>query len=576
MSDYFLGLVIESNDCPIGLTIEDGGNDVAVLSVNASDKGRDGKDGADATNTVKSVNGQTGEVVLTKSDIGLGNADNTADADKPVSTAMATALSGKADASHTHTKSDVGLGNVDNTADADKPVSTAMATALSGKADLVGGLVPTSQIPAVAITEFLGTVASQAEMLALTGQRGDWCNRSDVHKAFVLTADNPSAIGSWAAIDYPAVPVLSVNGQSGTVVLSKSDIGLGNVDNTADADKPVSTAVAEELALKCSSTDPRLSDQRAPTAHTHAPSDLRKTSGAALDATGIDLIESATQAAAQSAIDSGQFHFAFPHSVSEVRWVEDFDSIFLQGNANYLGREHFVATIASGGSVAQTIPKYPVRALGVVRLANSTADNSAVSIYSYRSSFPMADTTDDLSRKPQFVLGFLLAFETLTECDYRFGLRNGNHASMLRVYETGAEGPKVQSGTWVGTYSESTETGWSDVTGAETIQTGSMSAGGSGKRYYFEIATPYYVPANAGTLNARVRIYVADYNGDFTLASESTAVFWAQYQLSTCYPYLTVRNKSAQAAGSRAMQVDLVSFRSPTRITGRLPAGVVL
>ena len=35
--------------------------------------------------------------------------------------------------SHNHIKSDVGLGNVDNTADKDKPISSAMQTALNGK-----------------------------------------------------------------------------------------------------------------------------------------------------------------------------------------------------------------------------------------------------------------------------------------------------------------------------------------------------------------------------------------------------------------------------------------------------------
>ncbi|MHB9007643.1 MAG: hypothetical protein ACYDC1_11995, partial [Limisphaerales bacterium] len=56
---------------------------------------------------VTSVNERSGAVTLTKSDVGLGNADNTSDADKPVSTATATALSGKADTSHTHAEGDV-------------------------------------------------------------------------------------------------------------------------------------------------------------------------------------------------------------------------------------------------------------------------------------------------------------------------------------------------------------------------------------------------------------------------------------------------------------------------------------
>ena len=42
-------------------------------------------------------------------------------------------LSTKADIGHTHTPAEVGLGNVDNTSDADKPVSTATQAALDGK-----------------------------------------------------------------------------------------------------------------------------------------------------------------------------------------------------------------------------------------------------------------------------------------------------------------------------------------------------------------------------------------------------------------------------------------------------------
>ena len=55
----------------------------------------------------------------------------------------------------------LGLSNVDNTSDADKPISTQTQAALDLKADLVGGKVPTSQLPALAITEF-GQVSTEA------------------------------------------------------------------------------------------------------------------------------------------------------------------------------------------------------------------------------------------------------------------------------------------------------------------------------------------------------------------------------------------------------------------------------
>jgi hypothetical protein len=54
-------------------------------------------DKIDNTETVSSVNGYTGAVTLTKSDVGLGNVDNTSDLNKPISTATQTALDLKAD-----------------------------------------------------------------------------------------------------------------------------------------------------------------------------------------------------------------------------------------------------------------------------------------------------------------------------------------------------------------------------------------------------------------------------------------------------------------------------------------------
>lgn len=76
--------------------------------------------------------------------VGLGNVNNTSDANKPVSTATQTALNLKANlASPTFTgtvsgidKAMVGLGNVDNTTDLNKPVSTATQTALNLKANV--------------------------------------------------------------------------------------------------------------------------------------------------------------------------------------------------------------------------------------------------------------------------------------------------------------------------------------------------------------------------------------------------------------------------------------------------------
>lgn len=104
---------------------------------------------------------------------------------------------------------------------------------LSAKADLVGGVVPTSQIPSVAITEYLGEVADQTAMLALSaGDRGDWCVRTDTGSVWVLVADDSSLIASWTQLTYPAAPVTSVNSLTGAVVLAAADVGAAATSHT--------------------------------------------------------------------------------------------------------------------------------------------------------------------------------------------------------------------------------------------------------------------------------------------------------------------------------------------------------
>ena len=70
------------------------------------------------------MNGQTGVVVLDASDVGADPAGTAA--------GLVDDLSGVTNAATARTN--LGLGNVDNTSDANKPVSTAQQTALDGKA----------------------------------------------------------------------------------------------------------------------------------------------------------------------------------------------------------------------------------------------------------------------------------------------------------------------------------------------------------------------------------------------------------------------------------------------------------
>jgi hypothetical protein len=99
------------------------------------------------------------------------------------------------------------------------------------------GKLPASALPDLAIVQFLGTVSSQAAMLALVGQRGDWCIRSDDAKVYILTADAPSVIGSWQGMSYPTggTPVATTS-STGTVTLAAAgDITAGTAGRVVDA-----------------------------------------------------------------------------------------------------------------------------------------------------------------------------------------------------------------------------------------------------------------------------------------------------------------------------------------------------
>lgn len=135
--------------------------------------------------------------------------------------------------------------------------------AASGYAGLDSdGKLLTSALPGMAITDTF-VVASQAAMLALTAERGDLCIRSDINRSFALAAEPASTLANWKELLTPTDTVLSVAGLTGAITaaalktaltLAKGDVGLGSVDNTSDAAKPVSTAQQAALNLKADKT----------------------------------------------------------------------------------------------------------------------------------------------------------------------------------------------------------------------------------------------------------------------------------------------------------------------------------
>lgn len=174
---------------------------------------------------------------ITKTMVGLGSVDNTADIAKPVSTAQQTALDLKANiASPTFTgnvsgitKTMVGLGSVDNTADTAKPVSTVQQTALDLKANLDSpALTGTPTAPTAANTTNNTQIATTAYVKTVIG---DLINSApatldtlgEIATSLANNASLSSSLTSSIALKAPlADPTFT-----GTVTLPDNTVALG-------------------------------------------------------------------------------------------------------------------------------------------------------------------------------------------------------------------------------------------------------------------------------------------------------------------------------------------------------------
>lgn len=114
------------------------------------------------------------------------------------------------------TPTNIGLGNVDNTSDLDKPVSTAQQIALDKKVDKVTGYGLSKNDFTDILKNKLDGIAEGAQVNSITGVKG---SSEETYR-------------------------------TGNVSISASNIGLGNVNNTSDADKPISTAQQAALDEK--------------------------------------------------------------------------------------------------------------------------------------------------------------------------------------------------------------------------------------------------------------------------------------------------------------------------------------
>ncbi|QGZ17125.1 minor tail protein [Arthrobacter phage DrYang] len=328
-------------------------------AMSAADKTK--LDAANISNTgsTLALRTSTGDLMATNFFMPNGQAQSTLPQSLTRKDYVDTAVAAKANTSHTHTYADI------------------------------TGTVPTAALPPLAVNDVF-PVDSQAEMLALTAQRGDMAIRSDNGRSYVLSVDAPGTLANWKEV-MAAGQVQSVAGKTGVVALVKGDVGLGNVDNTSDANKPVSTATQTALNGKSNTGHTHLwadlTDKPAtftPSAHTHNASDINAgtlaaarlpaatsaTAGSmsAADKAKLDAASAAATANTLVLLDaSGRAQVATPAVAADI------------ANKSYadtkaaLSHTHAAADVTSGTFAAARLPLVTTSANGAMSAADKTA-----------------------------------------------------------------------------------------------------------------------------------------------------------------------------------------------------------
>lgn len=294
------------------------GNPLSNTLLNALFNSKQDNLGFIAVPNSRTVNGKAlvANITLNKTDIGLGNVDNTSDINKPISTLVQNALNAKQNvlgyipipntrtvngkvlsSNIIITKADVGLANVEDWSAAAMPLSDAAQAALNQKVDVIPGMGLTpEQFTAIEKAKlaslsnksrglFLTEAALQAAVLDPLPSVGDyatvdagvgsdsqmyiWDPNDDTWvgtgsggpTTFAMINGSPGDNASLQAVfdtkqnvlGFTAVPntrLIANKPLTSDIVITKSDVGLANADNTSDLDKPISTLTQAALNAK--------------------------------------------------------------------------------------------------------------------------------------------------------------------------------------------------------------------------------------------------------------------------------------------------------------------------------------
>ena len=153
---------------------------------------------------------------VTKEQVGLGNVDNTSDIDKPVSTATQEALDSKASKSHASTTVNYGVGSASNYG------HVRLYDGVDSAANMQSGIAATPKAVLTAYEKAVGAYNLANGKLDKTFNSNGFANINEV-------TERLGGIEEGAEVN----KVASVQGRTGDVTITKSDLDLDNVENVS-------------------------------------------------------------------------------------------------------------------------------------------------------------------------------------------------------------------------------------------------------------------------------------------------------------------------------------------------------
>ena len=182
---------------------------------------------------------------VTKSQVGLGNVDDTSDADKPISTATKTALDGKAPKTHASSSLDYGIG------DREVYGHLRLFNGINSTADTRSGFAATPNAVKTAYEKAVEGVNAAEKAQETADSKLDKGFISNGYTGIDEVTARLNGIEEGAEVN----KVTSVQGRTGDVTVTKADIDLGNVPNvTTNNQTPTFTVASSRTNINSGET----------------------------------------------------------------------------------------------------------------------------------------------------------------------------------------------------------------------------------------------------------------------------------------------------------------------------------